>query len=103
MGVFSEGVEVHCSLGGEPLNLRWSGRDYVLAAESVRWFERRDWWAQENRAEVGRGAGLVDSEIWRVQAQADGVGPLLTFELSKHCGSGRWRILRLYDALSHSA
>ena len=98
MGMFSESVEVSCSSAGMPVSLLWQGRSYAVGPDPVRWYERRSWWEEEVRAEVGRGAGLVDHEIWRVQARINGKGPFYAFDLSHHLGSGRWRMLRLHDA-----
>ncbi|MET4143626.1 MULTISPECIES: DUF6504 family protein [unclassified Arthrobacter] len=102
MGMFSESVDVVCTPAGQPLKLQWAGRDYSVCAEPVRWYERREWWAEERRAPLGSGPGLVDHEIWRVQVRAEphnGAGEPLTLDLSRHLGSGRWRLLRIHDAL----
>jgi hypothetical protein len=106
MGMFSESVDVVCTPAGQPLKLQWAGRHYTVCAEPVRWYERRQWWAEERRAPLGSGPGLVDHEIWRVQVRADpqsagsrDAGELLTLDLSRHVGSGRWRLLRIHDAL----
>jgi Family of unknown function (DUF6504) len=101
MGMFSESVDVSCAASGQPVKLQWAGRRYTVCAEPVRWFERRQWWAEERRAPLGSGPGLVDHEIWRVQVrlEPDDAGELLTLDLSRHLGSGRWRILRIHDAL----
>ncbi|MEO5778669.1 MULTISPECIES: DUF6504 family protein [Arthrobacter] len=101
MGVFSESVSVVCSPAGQPETLEWSGRCYTVCVEPVRWFERRKWWAEESRAPLGSGPGLVDHEIWRVQVRAseDAGEGLLTLDLSRHVGSGRWRLLRVHDAV----
>ncbi|WP_427018075.1 DUF6504 family protein [Pseudarthrobacter sp. P1] len=99
MGIFSESVEAVLSTEGLPLRLSWQGNSYVLGADPVRWYERRSWWAQEQRAPLGHGPGLVDHEIWRVQARLDGAGELYTFDLSRHVASGRWRMIRIHDAL----
>ena len=72
MGMFSESVDVVCAPTGEPAELRWGGRDYRVCAEPVRWYERRQWWAEERRAPLGSGPGLVDHEIWRVQVLPGG-------------------------------
>jgi hypothetical protein len=53
----------------------------------------------------------VDHEIWRVQvvsaethakaAQPPLAEEHLTLDLVRHAGSGRWRLLRIHDALRH--
>lgn len=101
MGMFSESVEVRCTPAGQPLELQWAGRHYTVCAEPSRWYERRQWWAEESRAPLGSGPGLVDHEIWRVQVQdvrRDAAEPL-TLDLTRHISSGRWRLLRNHDAL----
>lgn len=114
MGMFSESVDVVCTAAGQPLKLQWAGRWYMVCAEPVRWYERRQWWAEESRAPLGSGPGLVDHEIWRVQVLASdsprasgGAGSSgsqppeepITLDLTRHIGSGRWRLLRIHDAL----
>jgi len=101
MGMFSESVDVVCAPSGEPQELNWAGRRYTVCAEPVRWYERRQWWAEEQRAPLGRGPGLVDHEIWRVQVRrADSPEPeSLTLDLTRHVGSGCWRLVRIHDAL----
>jgi hypothetical protein len=108
MGMFSESVDVVCTPSGQPLHLQWAGRQYTVCAEPVRWYERRQWWAEEKRAPLGSGPGLVDHEIWRVQVVAsddtkgpDGNSPVepLTLDLTRHVGSGRWRLLRIHHGI----
>jgi hypothetical protein len=101
MGMFSESVDVVCTPSGQPLKLGWAGRHYTVCAEPVRWYERRQWWAEESRAPLGSGPGMVDHEIWRVQVRASegSSGEMLTLDLSRHVRSGRWRLLRIHDAL----
>ncbi|WP_427174899.1 DUF6504 family protein [Arthrobacter sp. 92] len=105
MGLFSEGVDVLCTPEGQPLELRWSGRHYTVCAEPLRWYERRQWWAEETRAPLGTGPGLVDHEIWRVQVRPSGnlaktePAEPLTLDLTRSISSGRWRLLRIHDAL----
>lgn len=105
VGVFSESVEVTCSPAGQPMRLRWKGRDYEVGGEPLRWYERRQWWVEEQRAPLGSGAGLVDHEIWRVQVMPVDSSPAppqgtFTLDLVRHAGSGRWRLLRIHDAAS---
>ena len=97
--MFSESVKVVCAPSGEPLELDWAGRNYSVCAEPVRWYERRQWWTEEQRAPLGSGPGLVDHEIWRVQVRrAEAADPeSLTLDLTRHVGSGRWRLLRIHD------
>ncbi|MGY2746362.1 DUF6504 family protein [Arthrobacter sp. UYCu723] len=104
--MFSESVDVVCTPSGVPLKLDWAGRHYTVCAEPVRWYERRQWWAEEPRAPLGSGPGLVDHEIWRVQVRPADPSPVdgaqaetLTLDLSRHVGSGRWRLLRIHDGL----
>ncbi|HEU4666589.1 MAG TPA: DUF6504 family protein [Arthrobacter sp.] len=106
MGMFSQSVDVECTADGEPKRLLWAGRSYAVCAEPVRWYERRQWWTEESRAPLGSGPGLVDHEIWRVQVlpahPARGVQEPeepLTLDLTRHIQSGRWRLLRIHDAL----
>jgi hypothetical protein len=99
--MFSESVDVVCTPAGQPLKLQWAGQHYTVCAEPVRWYERRQWWAEERRAPLGTGPGLVDHEIWRVQVRSDlgDAGESLTLDLARHIGSGRWRLLRIHDGL----
>lgn len=99
MGVFTESIEVACSPSGQPIRLRWQNRDYRIAAEPVRWYERRSWWAEEQRAERGGGAGLVDHEIWRLQVRLNGGSQLRTLDVSRQVASGRWRLVRVHEVL----
>ncbi|GAA1338313.1 hypothetical protein GCM10009611_05640 [Arthrobacter roseus] len=99
VGLFSESVEVVCAPSGRPLELQWRGHSYQMAAEPLRWYERRNWWAEETRAEIGRGAGLVDHEIWRVQARINKASQILTLDISRQINTGNWRIIRIHDAI----
>lgn len=103
MGIFSESVDVACSPAGQPLRLTWQGRTYRIVAEPIRWYERRSWWTEEKRAERGRGAGLVDHEIWRIQARLNERSEIRTLDISHQVDTGRWRLIRVHDALRNSA
>lgn len=111
--MFSESVDVVCSAAGQPESLTWAGASYTVCAEPVRWYERRQWWAEDSRAPLGSGPGVVDHEIWRVQVlpareaskhappeETTGLEPL-TLDLTRHIRSNRWRLLRIHDALHH--
>ncbi len=107
--MFSESVDVVCTPDDQPQSLVWGGRSYEICAEPLRWYERRQWWAEDSRAPLGSGAGVVDHEIWRVQVlpsqNAAGKDNMpqepLTLDLTRHIHSGRWRLLRIHDALRH--
>lgn len=104
--MFSESVDVVCTDEGQPQSVLWAGISYTVCAEPARWYERRQWWAEDSRAPLGSGPGVVDHEIWRVQvlpsSPARGVEEQeepLTLDLTRHIRSGRWRLLRIHDAL----
>jgi hypothetical protein len=105
MGMFSESVDVDCAPDGQPQSLFWAGKTYDVCAEPMRWYERRQWWAEDSRAPLGSGPGVVDHEIWRVQVLPTNPGngnvpqEPLTLDLTRHIRSGRWRLLRIHDAL----
>ncbi|MGD6980340.1 MULTISPECIES: DUF6504 family protein [Citricoccus] len=105
MGVFTQSVGVERDGHGMPRYLVWEGRRYVVAAEPVRWYERRKWWVEERRVERGRGAGLIDHEIWRLQVRLAAArrAPLLTLDIAHHRDSGRWRLVRAHDGTGASA
>ncbi|WP_347107616.1 DUF6504 family protein [Paenarthrobacter sp. S56] len=101
MGLFSESVDVICTEEGLPQAVNWRGNNYQVCTDPVRWYERRNWWAEETRAPLGTGAGLVDHEIWRVQlneATGTDAGKFITLDLVRYVGSGRWRLVRIHDA-----
>ncbi|NUP58204.1 MAG: hypothetical protein HOQ06_01845 [Pseudarthrobacter sp.] len=102
MGMFSESVDVVCSAAGQPESITWAGVAYTVCAEPLRWYERRQWWAEDSRAPLGSGPGVVDHEIWRVQVlpvSAPAGAEPLTLDLTRHIRSGRWRLLRIHDGL----
>lgn len=96
-GRLSVTLEVECDADGAPVRLLWRGRWHCVTVPAVRWFERRRWWAEEPRAERGR-RGVVDHEIWRVQVRLEAAhrAQTRTVDLSRHLGSGRWRLLRVH-------
>ena len=104
MGMFSESVDVVCTPAGQPLQLDWAGRHYTVCAEPVRWYERRQWWAEEQPGPAraaGPGWWTTRSGGSRCACGLPGPRPrtTLTLDLTRHVGSGRWRLLRIHDAL----
>jgi hypothetical protein len=63
VGTFSESVDVVCNGAGEPVEVQWGGRQYTVCAEPVRWYERRQWWAEERRAPLGSGADMLNDTL----------------------------------------
>lgn len=100
MGTLTQAVEVTCTTAGIPLHLKFAGRSYTVTAQPQRWYVRRRWWAEEYRAAIGHGPGLVDYQMWRVQVALSRArnAPSLTLDVSHHPDSGRWRLIRLHDA-----
>ncbi|GAA1186146.1 DUF6504 family protein [Nesterenkonia xinjiangensis] len=96
----TEELTVECDETGIPHRLCWRDRWHAVVEEPVRWFERRRWWLEDARVERGRGAGVVDHEIWRLQIRLEAASRAVprTVDLSRHAGSGRWRLLRVHDA-----
>lgn len=75
---------------GSPETVIHEGRQWHVDAEPLRWFERTRWWEEVSR--MPRGAGIIDREIWRVQARL-GRNPkseLSTLELEKDRAGGGW-------------
>lgn len=98
MGFLTESVDVDCGTDGAPVGVRWRGRHYRVAQEPVRWYERRAWWSEDARLPKDRGAGAVDQQMWRVQAQLTARSELLTLELVHTLDTGRWRLLEATSA-----
>lgn len=92
-------LTVECDDAEIPRRLCWRDRWHVVVEDPVRWFERRRWWLEDSRAERGRGPGVVDHEIWRLQIRLEAAPRAMprTVDLSRHTGSGRWRLLRVHD------
>ncbi|MGW9550900.1 hypothetical protein ACWG8W_07585 [Citricoccus zhacaiensis] len=97
MGTVTKSVAVQLTTAGMPMRVQIEGRIYTVAAEPLHWYERRKWWTEEHRAERGRGAGLVDHEVWQLQVQLSQRAPLHTIELRRHEQSGRWELIRIHD------
>lgn len=109
-------LSVETDTVGTPVRVQWHSRWHEVTGEPTRWYQRRRWWLEELRAERGR-AGLVASEIWRVQLSVEPAprtrklgddethqGPELTpglhtVDLSRDPGSGRWRLLYVHEAV----
>ncbi|MEO6530884.1 MAG: hypothetical protein ABI563_12785 [Specibacter sp.] len=87
-----EHVVVRSTDAGVPLSVQRNGREWVVGAEPVRWFERTSWW--QHAARMPKGQGRVDVQVWLVQARL-GRNPrsdLVTMELECDSDGGAWRV-----------
>jgi hypothetical protein len=68
------------------------GRNWLVGAEPVRWFERVNWWEQQQR--MPKGLGRVDVEVWQVQARVgrNVRSELTTMELLRDQLGGGWKL-----------
>ncbi|WP_427018320.1 hypothetical protein ACQCSX_07115 [Pseudarthrobacter sp. P1] len=87
-----EHVLVRTTPAGAPLAVEHGGREWLVGAEPLRWYERINWW--EGGARMPRGNGRVDVEVWRVQTRL-GRNPgseLVTMDLLRDQLGGGWTL-----------
>jgi len=80
---------------GEPIGFSWRGCTYRVSARPTRWFTRRSWWLESNRAQRGIGASLLEVEMWRIEAFANQEGR--QFELTHNVDEDDWRLVRVFE------
>jgi hypothetical protein len=87
-----EHVVVRTTAAGIPLAVEREGRNWLVGAEPVRWFERVNWWEQQQR--MPKGLGRVDVEVWQVQARVgrNVRSELTTMELLRDQLGGGWKL-----------
>jgi len=87
-----EHVLVTAGPDGRPHTVIRGGREWIISADPVRWFERVRWWEAERR--MPRGLGRVDVEVWQVQARLgrNAGSALTTMELVRDGLGGGWRL-----------
>lgn len=95
-----EHVIVKTGPDGHPRAVVRGGREWVVGAEPVRWFERVSWWEAERR--MPKGLSRVDVEVWQVQARLgrNSGSALTTMEIIRDGLGGGWR---LRDAVADAA
>jgi len=95
-----EHVIVRDGGNGIPASVVCRGREWLLGAEPVRWFERVNWWETNRRMPKGR--SRVDVEVLQVQVRlGSNAGSALTTMLLERDGlGGGWR---LRDAVADAA
>lgn len=93
MRTLVERVVVRTTPAGQPVVVERAGREWLVAEDPLRWFERINWW-EGQAARMPKGHGRVDVEVWRVQARL-GRNPrsdLATLELERDPTVGSWRL-----------
>ena len=87
-----EHVTVKTGPDGRPAAVVRAGREWVVGAEPVRWFERVSWWEAERR--MPKGLSRVDVEVWQVQARLgrNAGSALTTMEIIRDGLGGGWRL-----------
>ena len=87
-----EHVIVKSGPDGRPQMVVRGGREWLVGAEPVRWFERVSWWEAERR--MPKGLSRVDVEVWQVQARLgrNGGSALTTMEIIRDGLGGGWRL-----------
>ena len=92
-----EAVSVSTTSSGEPIGFNWRGIAFLVRSRPTRWFARREWWVEAARAHRGIGSGIVEVEMWRLQAgQELNVEAKAEFELIHSTEDGVWRLTRVW-------
>ena len=99
-----ESVTVSVNWAGEPVKFVWAGATYAITAKPVRWYDRRQWWAEAGRVQRGIGAQVLEVEMWQVQAELqDSIRATLPkFEFELMHSKNAWQLVRVVE-LSDSA
>lgn len=82
-------VSVSLNQTGEPVEFKWQGAIYRVVEKPVRWFSRRQWWAEATRVQRGIGKEVLEVEMWRLQTTAG-------FVELMHPAPNEWRLVRTY-------
>jgi len=93
MGRIDEVVAVLVDQEGAPTLFRWREKDYQVSSRPVRWFARAEWWVGE-RAHRGIGSGVLEVEMWRFLAAADGV--VNSYEMIRNSRTRIWILTRKF-------
>lgn len=87
-------VVVSLNQTGEPVEFNWQGASYRVLEKPVRWFSRRQWWAEATRVQRGIGKEVLEVEMWRLQTTAG-------FVELMHPAPNEWRLVRTYHSLNN--
>ena len=85
-----EQVYIRTTGGGTATTVVRGGREWQIAEEPFRWFERVPWWESSKR--MPRGQGRVDVEVLQVQVRlgSNAMSSLATWELVRDGSGGGW-------------
>jgi hypothetical protein len=94
-----ESVTVSVNWAGEPVKFVWAGATYAITAKPVRWYDRRQWWAEAGRVQRGIGAQVLEVEMWQVQAELqDSIRATLPkFEFELMHSKNAWQLVRVAE------
>ncbi|MEY4263181.1 DUF6504 family protein [Rhodoluna sp.] len=91
-----EKVSVLVNQLGEPIGFSWRGASYLVNSKPVRWFARKQWWVDAARVQRGIGAGVLEVEMWRLQASRS-ESDRAQFELIHNAQSNSWQLARIFN------
>ena len=94
-----ESVTVSVNWAGEPVKFVWAGATYAITAKPVRWYDRRQWWAEAGRVQGGIGAQVLEVEMWQVQAEVQDAirATLPKFEFELMHSKNAWQLVRVAE------
>lgn len=94
-----ESVTVSVNWAGEPVKFVWAGATYAITAKPVRWYDRRQWWAEAGRVQRGIGAQVLEVEMWQVQAELQDAirATLPKFEFELMHSKNVWQLVRVAE------
>jgi hypothetical protein len=94
-----ESVTVSVNWAGEPVKFTWAGATYAITAKPVRWYDRRQWWAEAGRVQRGIGAQVLEVEMWQVQAELQDAirATLPKFEFELMHSKNAWQLVRVAE------
>lgn len=91
--VVDERVSVRTTAAGSPLEFEWRARHYRMTELPMRFYTRRPWWTEQDRAQKGIGAQVLETEVWRLTATGQGRSAERVFELTRD--DTRWQLARI--------
>jgi hypothetical protein len=99
-----ESVTVSVNWAGEPVKFTWAGATYAITAKPVRWYDRRQWWAEAGRVQRGIGAQVLEVEMWQVQAELQDAirATLPKFEFELMHSKNVWQLVRVAELVDNA-